>query len=112
MAQYEWDIETFELVEVSHDTGIDMQIDLEEVVTDHFFFDSLKDLSQSDALLLSAHNDTRLVLVRDGIDCRSWAYVKDGVLPDVFRDAYDRPCAKVPRKFHKQFDAFKAKHDF
>lgn len=48
-------------------------------------------------------------LVRDdwrrrGDAPRSWAYLKDGKLPEYFVDAYDNQTVKVPQRFHAEID--------
>lgn len=80
---YEWDIET------SDEHG-----DIQE----HDHRDTLAErprpLTKNDAL----------VLVCDDDNGRSWAYVKNGELPDHFSDAYDRPTRNVPKRFHAELE--------
>lgn len=40
-----------------------------------------------------------IVLVRDDLAGRSWAYLKDGALPSHFTDAYGAAASKVPARF-------------
>ena len=81
---YEWDIET---------------CDGEDII-DHNHDDVCPGIPSDPA--------EKLVLVRDvtdpneGVIDRQWAYVTDGVLPDHFLDAGDRPQSKVPRRFQKE----------
>ena len=48
-----------------------------------------------------------LVLVRNvvrnwDLSDRTWAYVKNGQLPEFFQDAWQRDDSKVPQRFHKE----------
>jgi hypothetical protein len=87
--QYEWMIETVEVV------------DGEEEVIDSLPLDNLESAGELDA-------DQVLVLVRrQGChgDCNvSWAYVRDGKLAPEFSDAGGRFEAKVPKRFVAQFE--------
>lgn len=86
---YEWDIETWG----------------EEECIDHDHRDRLHDFGGEELTLAVAEdNGLRLVLVRDDNNGRSWAYVIDGELAPEFVDAYDRPVAKVPKRFHQEFN--------
>jgi len=100
---YEWDIET-------------VAADEHEDVLDHDHRDKLSDFGM-ERLLHAINQDrepgdtfTRLVLVRDrsddgGVVCRSWAYLTDdGEMPEQFLDAYQRPVAKIPQRFIKEFN--------
>lgn len=40
-----------------------------------------------------------IVLVRDDLAGRSWAYLEDGALPSHFSDAYGNEVSKVPARF-------------
>lgn len=51
---------------------------------------------------LPSGSELHIVLVRDDDKCRSWAYIEDTVLPERFTDAYDRPVAKVPKRYHTE----------
>lgn len=80
---YEWDLET-----------VDGHGDIE----DHSHSDLL-------APLWKWREGKNLVLVKDvfydgSLEERSWAYVKDGKLPENFSDAYGRNFGKVPARFH------------
>src|ERR1051326_6044506 len=77
---YEWDIETQ---------------DKRGEVIDHYHLQSLADGDPLQSL-------ESLVLVQDDADGRAWAYVVNGVLPENFTDAYDRPVARVPDRFPKE----------
>ena len=77
--EYEWDLETWEDGEI----------------VNHNFFDKMQSPSQ-------VESNEHIVLVCDDQDGRSWAYVKDGKLPEFFLDAYDIPVRKVPKKFHRE----------
>jgi hypothetical protein len=98
--QYEWDIETWSVGE-----------DGENEVLDHDHRDKLSEFGIEE-LIRAINQDvepgdtyTRLVLVRDDDNGRSWAYVTDdGNLPEQFCDAYDRPVAKVPQRFIAEFN--------
>lgn len=98
---YEWDIET-------------QRVDDDEVlIIDHDHRDRLTEFG-TEQLILAINGDilnsdgdyTKLVLVRDSDrDGRSWAYVTDdGTMPDQFLDAYDKPVAKVPKRFIEEFN--------
>ena len=93
--QYEWDVET-----VTEDEFKDIE--------SHNFSDTLAPLLRF--LNTPEPGYTKaLVLVRDETDNfgdgleRSWAYVKDGKLPEHFEDSGGRPMAKVPKRFHAEF---------
>lgn len=94
LIRYEWDIETWE----------------DDEILDHDHRDKLHDFGGEELTRAVAEDGYRLVLVRDVANKwgdhthRSWAYVTDGKLPDDFLDAYDRPVAKVPQRFHKEFN--------
>jgi hypothetical protein len=36
----------------------------------------------------------------------SWAYIQNGALPAMFRDAYDRETIEVPQRFHDELNAY------
>jgi hypothetical protein len=95
MITYEWDIE-------ATDEHGDIQ--------DHNHRDKLAQHGKDD-IFNAAHglNHTELVLVKDVFDSeddlayREWAYIKDGVMPDVFDKG-----SKVPKKHKAEFDKVKA----
>jgi hypothetical protein len=104
--KYEWDIET-------------VAADEDEDILDHDHRDKLSEFGVEELIFAIAQQpgpdskgDTflRLVLVRDRLDdggvvCRSWAYVTDdGKMPEQFLDAYERPVAKVPKRFIEEFN--------
>jgi hypothetical protein len=99
---YEWDIET-----VCAKT---------DDIIDHNHRDRLNEFGMEELIeaingmkLVGVATYTRLVLVRDKRDqCdnldRSWAYVTDdGEMPEQFMDAFDKPVAKVPKRFIEEF---------
>ena len=92
-AIYEWDYET---------------IDEFGDVLDHNHADKLSSYEPSEIT-----ND--LVLVRDTVDeldiikDREWAYVKDGKLPEFFKDAMGNNGARVPKRFHKELAKYLSK---
>lgn len=100
--RYEWDIET--VCAESED------------ILDHDHRDRLADFGMEELIhainqdIEPGNNITRLVLVRDrfrddDLVCRSWAYVTDdGEMPEQFLDAYERPVAKVPKRFMEEFN--------
>ena len=49
----------------------------------------------------------RIGLVKDRIDCRSWAYIEDGVLAEYFTDSYGEEVGKVPTKYGREVRASK-----
>jgi hypothetical protein len=75
---YEWDIE---------------ETDEHGDIIDHNHAPTLKDLPEVGG---------DLVLVRDGDDGRTWAYVSHNTLPIYFEDSYGRIGSKVPKKFHME----------
>jgi len=85
--RYEWDLE---------------DADEHGDIHDHSFSDTL-------APLWKWREGKALVLVRDETDNdggrleRSWAYVKDGNLPEWFEDSGGSPTVKVPKRFHAEF---------
>lgn len=86
---YEWTAE-----------GIDEHGDIQ----DSHFAESLADLLREAEDLRAKWPTVDIGLVRDDSDGdRAWAYLDDaGNLPDDFRDAYDRPVAKVPQRFRDE----------
>lgn len=46
-----------------------------------------------------------LVRDNDNNGSRSWAYIEDGELPEMFTDAEGVEVAKVPAKYHKEVSA-------
>ena len=90
MVLYEWDCE-----EVLNDE--------DETVVDHNHGTTLAEV-QEFKRDLDDHNATGVIaLVRDDDDGRTWAYLRaDGTLPVYFEDAFHRPCARVPQRFHKE----------
>jgi len=95
--RYEWDIET--VCTESED------------ILDHDHRDRLAEFGIEELIHAinqdtePGNNFTRLVLVRDDDNGRSWAYVTDeGKMPEQFLDAYDRPVAKVPKRFVEEFN--------
>ena len=89
---YEWDIET-----VDPDT---------DDILDHRHADKLSELPKPGT-------NERLVLVRDDDAGRSWAYVKNGILPNFFSipeadgNEYETAVA-VPVRFEQEFNRWKA----
>lgn len=86
---YEWDVETVEDGEV----------------VDHHFCENYADAHKvcSDIMAdTSGGQLAEIVLVRDHIYSRGWAYVKNGVLPEYFADALDEQLTKVPLRFVKE----------
>lgn len=83
---YEWDYET---------------VDEHGDVIEHSHADKLSQFSEGD-------KTNTLALVRDvisennGLEQRAWAYVKDGALPEYFKDASGSELHKVPSRFHKE----------
>lgn len=86
MTMYEWDYET---------------VDEHGDVIDHNHRSRLWQFNDAD-------KTDWLVLVRDegdeanGLENRSWAYVKEGILPKYFQDADNHNTAKVPKRFHEE----------
>ena len=91
MASYEWDVEETE-------KGTDE-------IMDHLFCDSFEDAVRTAAAVdADEHVYACIVLVRDSYADRSWAYMKDGKLPEMFKDAMGVEVAKVPRRFHREVE--------
>lgn len=96
MVRYEWVIEQLDRAD-----GDEAEI----VGVDH------RD-TYAEAVKAAALEDyARIALVRDrgddvdGLQCRSWAYIEAGVLPEFLLDANCAQIARVPVKFRKQFEA-------
>lgn len=68
--------------------------------------DEIVNHNHSDSIPSAAMKENEvLVLVRDQQrGCRSWAYVSDGKLSPVFKDAYDRVVCDVPKRFRDEFE--------
>lgn len=88
---YEWDVEF-----VTSDEYQDIE--------HHWFCDSY-----AQALKVSKENAnfipgcfTRIVLVRDDDDRRSWAYIDGDKLPEYAEDAYNVNWGKIPARFHSE----------
>lgn len=88
--RYEWDYETWD--------------DNNDII-DHYHADKLADFKPDD---VTAH----LCLIRDagneinGMEERTWAYVKDGQLPEYFSDAFGALVHLVPKRFHKELATY------
>lgn len=94
---YEWDCET--VATRDSDDFYDGDI------IDHYHSDKLSDVIRFAKENSQDGTKCEVVLVRDSDEGRSWAYVKSGLLPDHFDDAYGRYVAKVPLKYRKQFES-------
>lgn len=87
---YEWDYET---------------VDENGDIVDHNHADQLSKFTDGD-------KTNTLVLVRDvesennGLEDRTWAYVKDGKLPEYFSDARGALVYKVPQRFHAELKKY------
>ena len=109
MVNYEWDIETVEVVTAENVQAYNQYAPETKIgelgdIQDHNHADKLSDFRQSE-FEAEAGQVTRLVLVRDG-SVRSWACVFDGKLPIYFQDAYGENTTKVPQRFHKELARF------
>jgi hypothetical protein len=88
---YEWDYET---------------VDEFGDILDHNHADKLSQFTDQD-------KTDSLVLVRDegneneGVVNRSWAYVKEGKLPEYFKDAAGCEVSKVPKRFHLELKSYR-----
>ena len=92
---YEWDVE---LVDKEY-----------EDILDHEHSDKCPGIPTLDTEVVFE----RLVLVRDvyrqwDLSDRTWAYVKDGKLPEYFSDAWQREETKhkVPKRFHAELEKY------
>lgn len=91
---YEWDVELVAAVDTP---------DLEEgEVVEHLFQSSYRDCVKAAAGKAPEGLKYVSVLVRDDDDRRAWAYIEDGVLPEVFTDADGSDYKRVPKKFHDE----------
>jgi hypothetical protein len=92
---YEWDVETV--------TDRESEQHEEGEVLDHNHTDSYAEaLSWTRNFKPEDGERFQIVLVRDDNTGRSWAYMKDGKLPEYFEDAFQRRTAKVPQRFHAE----------
>ena len=97
---YEWDCE-----EVADGDSVSYE---DGEVIDHFRASTYVDVLKASKAVPPEGSKYRIVLVRDRLDkhdsvvCRSWAYLENGKLPEYFKDAFDRPIAYVPVKYHKE----------
>ena len=90
-ASYEWDVEEVEAES--------------EDIAEHWF---QPNFARAKALAGMKPSDGcfyRIVLVRDGANGRSWAYLNDdGTMPTRFKDAYGVELTKVPARFLKEVE--------
>lgn len=94
MVVYEWDVEIVCTVDCD-------EYEADEIL-EHNHTDSYKDAVRFAKSEPPSNCMYAIVLVRDDDRGRSWAYLDNGRLPVNFLDAYDRPTAKVPARFHKE----------
>ena len=93
MIDYEWDIE---------------EVDPHGDIVDHHFLDGHPDGLAPEHERSSEGWRYDLVLVRTtysnpetrSYTDRSWAYVRNGKLPEMFEDAYQIPVHKIPKRFY------------
>lgn len=94
---YEWDCETVADGDRSHEDG--------EVI-DHAHGKTFRAVAAWAAANPCAPGGRyEFVLVRDDDGGRSWAYLKNGKLPEYFKDAEGCDAAKVPKRFHAEIAA-------
>lgn len=92
---YEWSVELTTTVETEDKEAGE--------VLDSTFWDSYHEAKAfRDETPTDDGQEWLIVLVRDDDNGRSWAYMEDGVLPEMTTGAYSEPVAKVPQKFHKE----------
>ena len=84
---YEWDIETWEDDEI-----------LEHDHTDKIYKLPIK----GEKLVLVRHTGSE----EEGVVMRLWAYAVDNKLPEFFEDCGSPTGYRVPKKYHKQLEAF------
>lgn len=95
---YEWDVETV--------TTIDTREHEAEEVLDHRHCQSFVEAHKEASELAPEGCRFDIVLVRDGPQGRSWAYLDgDGWLPLEFTDANDRMTGVVPGKYQVEVEA-------
>ena len=102
MVEYEWDAELVQRVETP-------SLEAGEVL-DHDFAASYAGALDNARRFQGewCQQSCDIVLVRDNGNERSWAYVVAGRLPELFTDAYDRPVARVPKRFHQEVAKYSA----
>jgi hypothetical protein len=90
--EYEWDVETIAMIDTAdHEAG---------EVLDHAHQSSKTDAIAEAAKPSEPGTGRVVVLVRDDVFGRSWAYLNaDGTMPTHFSDAFDRSTHKVPARF-------------
>ena len=91
---YEWDVEE----QAARATA---QVEAGEVL-EHWHSATYSEAAQHAASEPAPDVVHVVVLVRDDDNCRAWAYMEDGKLPEYFEDAYGQPHAKVPKRFHAE----------
>jgi len=89
---YEWDVEL---------------VDEYEDVLDHDFSEKCPGIPTQKTFRGEEGEYEMLVLVKNvyrqwDLSDRTWAYVKEGKLPEYFSDAWQREASKVPKRFHKE----------
>lgn len=82
---YEWIVEQ-----------IDKHGDVEETNA----YDTYAQAAQSASRVDSFRVDIGICRTND--NGRTWAYIKDGILPEHFEDAYQNRQTKVPKRFHQE----------
>ena len=92
MVTYEWDCETVVAIEDEHNE--------EGEILDHAHGASFAEVhAWAESVVPPAGAYFKLVLVRDDDECRSWAYVENGMLDEFFYDTDGRKMARVPVRF-------------
>lgn len=86
---YEWTLETLE--------GEDV---VDSDFSDSLSFDKDQLPGKDLGLVRNVGNEAQ------GITDRSWAYVKDGALPEYFTDSAGARIAKVPERFIKELNSY------
>ena len=89
---YQWNLETWE-------TKLD-----DPEVLDHNYHNKLIDIYNTIKCPAEAGTIYKIVLYRDeyqygSLQCRSYAYVLEGILQEYFLDCYGKKEAKVPMKY-------------
>ena len=91
---YEWAVEEV--------TTIETEEHEENEVLDVHHFDTFREAKRCSTMPISEGMRWDVVLIRDDLHTRSWAYMEDGKLPLHFEDAYQNATAKVPQRFHNE----------
>lgn len=94
---YEWVLETREMIDGTDEFDI---VDVDHRDTYAEIFDLANESEEPECFLVIG-----LVRNNDNNGSRSWAYIEDGELPEMFTDAEGVEVAKVPAKYRNEVSA-------